>query len=67
MAYHKKTGSHYRIIGTAVDATNGREENELMVLYERNGKLFVRKLSEFREKFTGWEFDLGCHSKEKED
>ena len=52
MAYHKKTGNFYKVIGTAIDATNGRENDEKMVIYERCGKLFVRKISEFKEKFN---------------
>lgn len=52
MAYHKKTGNYYKVLGTVIDATNGREHHELMVLYERDGILYVRKKSEFLEKFT---------------
>lgn len=52
MAYHKKTGNYYKTIGVATDATNGREDDEQVVIYERCGKLFVRKASEFKEKFS---------------
>lgn len=36
-----------------IDATNGREDDENMVLYkDEEGRLFVRATSEFEEKFT---------------
>lgn len=59
MAYHIKTGNYYKVIGTAANANNGQEQSERMVIYEREGQFFVRSISEFKEKFTKWEFDLG--------
>jgi hypothetical protein len=50
-AKHIKTGNIYRIITTAIDATNGPEEGRLVVVYERNDKTFVRDLREFIIKF----------------
>jgi hypothetical protein len=50
-AQNLKTGEIYVILGTAIDATNGSEEDRLMVIYERNDKTFVRDLREFIIKF----------------
>lgn len=50
-ARHKKTGNIYKVCeDTVTDCTNSRDGTEC-VIYERNGKLFVREISEFREKF----------------
>ena len=62
MAYHIKTGNYYQIIGVATNANNGKESAEPEVIYERDGKLFTRSLSEFKEKFLGWEFDLAARA-----
>lgn len=35
-----------------IDATNGRETDEPMICYTDDNKTFVRKTSEFFEKFT---------------
>lgn len=50
-ATHNKTGNKYNILHTAIDATNSRDGNQVVV-YEREGKVFVRNLVEFKEKFT---------------
>ncbi len=51
MAIHKKTGNFYSVIGIANNATNGHESDEMLVVYCRDGKMFVRNVSEFKEKF----------------
>ena len=60
MAYHIKTGNYYRIIGTAINADNGQEKAEPVVIYERDEQLYTRSISEFKQKFAGWEFDLNA-------
>lgn len=47
MAIHRKTGKRYQIIGIASNATNGQEESESLMVYERMNKIFVRSVSEF--------------------
>ena len=49
-AIHLKTGNEYQVIGEAIDATN-THCNQLMVIYQRDGKTFVREAEEFQEKF----------------
>ena len=49
-AIHLKTGNEYQVIGEAIDATN-MHCNQLMVIYQRDGKTFVREAEEFQEKF----------------
>lgn len=49
-AVHLKTGNEYQVIGEAIDATN-MHCNQLMVIYQRDGKTFVREAEEFQEKF----------------
>lgn len=51
MAIHRKTGKRYQIIGIASNATNGQEESESLMVYERMNKIFVRSVSEFLVKF----------------
>ena len=51
MAIHRKTGNRYQIIGIAKNATNGQEESEPLMVYERMDKIFVRSVSEFLVKF----------------
>lgn len=51
MAKHVKTGRYYEFLGVACDATNGSEKAEQMAVYRREGRLFVRRLIEFLEKF----------------
>lgn len=49
---HKKSNNDYLIISkNTINATNGCEQDERMVLYYRNGKFFVRDRIEFGEKF----------------
>lgn len=50
---NKKTGEVYTLLnaGYVIDATNGRENEERMALYTKVGVLFVRKWSEFEERF----------------
>lgn len=49
---NKKTGKKYKIINTnVIDATNGRENEECMVLYSDSSGIYVRKESEFYQKF----------------
>lgn len=54
---HKKTLNEYQVIGTAKNCTNGACDGQSMVLYEREGKLFVREETEFWEKFYKKEID----------
>ena len=49
-AIHLKTSKEYQVIGEAIDATN-MHCNQLMVIYQRDGKTFVREAEEFKEKF----------------
>lgn len=50
---NNKTGKLYKLLMTnIIDATNGRETDESMVCYTDDNKTFVRKTSEFFEKFT---------------
>lgn len=48
---HRKSGGRYVIVGIAIPATNGRERDEVDVVYARQepevGMLFTRKLTEF--------------------
>jgi hypothetical protein len=49
---NKKNQEDYRILCfSVIDATNGREKEEEMILYAKGEKIFVRKKSEFFEKF----------------
>ena len=50
-ATHNKTGNKYNILHTAIDATNSRDGNQVVV-YEKGGQVFVRDLAEFNQKFT---------------
>lgn len=47
---HKKTGNIYKVTGTALNSTDDRD-GQRMVIYTRGGKTFVREAGEFREKF----------------
>lgn len=50
---HKKTGNKYMLVCTnkpVLDCTNSRDGTEV-VIYYRDGRLFVRESSEFEEKF----------------
>jgi len=49
---HKKTGNKYTVLyDAALDCTNSRDGTEVVV-YIRNGKVFVREKQEFMEKFN---------------
>ena len=50
-ATHRKTGNTYKVIGDTLNCTNA-QDGQVMVLYEREGKTFVRELSEFLDKFV---------------
>lgn len=52
MAIHKKTGNRYVVLHIAKNANNGQEESELVVVYARAGKVFIRDIAEFKEKFA---------------
>ena len=55
-ATHIKTGHIYAVLGIAIDATNDRD-GQLVVIYSREGKLFIRELEEFKRKFkTDYKF-----------
>jgi len=50
---HLKTGNIYNVLveTTAINSTNA-QDGQVMVLYEnKDGKLFVREITEFNEKF----------------
>lgn len=49
-ARHLKTGNIYTVLGEAIDATNSRS-GQSVVIYERDGRIFVREAHEFAEKF----------------
>lgn len=49
-AEHLKTGNIYDVVGEAIDATNARD-GQVVVVYTRNGRLFVRDKAEFLAKF----------------
>ncbi len=48
---HKKSQNEYSVLGTAKNCTNGSNDGQVMVLYEREGQKFVREEKEFWEKF----------------
>ncbi len=50
-ALHWKTGRIYTVVGEAIDATNATQ-GRVMVIYERDGRRFVRDAYEFQEKFA---------------
>lgn len=48
---HKKTGNIYHVVADdVIDCTNASNDRR-MVLYSRDGKMFVREYEEFKEKF----------------
>lgn len=47
---NKKTGKQYRVLSTVINCTNSQDGQE-MVLYVKDGKMFVREINEFFEKF----------------
>lgn len=48
---HRKTGNKYVVIGECLNCTNAQDGQE-MVIYARDGQVFVREKSEFLEKFA---------------
>jgi hypothetical protein len=48
---HKKTGNIYWATGTATNATNDSEGQEMTIYQNMDGELFVRLTSEFEQKF----------------
>lgn len=49
-ARHIKTGNIYEVIGEAINATNAND-GEIVVIYKKDTKIFVREKKEFYEKF----------------
>lgn len=47
---NKKTGKEYKVLFTAINCTNAQDGQE-MVVYLGEGKIFVREINEFFEKF----------------
>lgn len=56
-AHHIKTGETYRVVGEATNCTN-EQNGQLMVIYQKDGHLFVRSAEEFMQKFTAHLFPL---------
>lgn len=50
-ARNKKNKQLYEVLFSATDATNSREGEKVIVYRNDKGKLFVRELKEFYEKF----------------
>lgn len=49
---HNKTGNIYIMDSEAIDATNSRD-GQIVVIYRNNkGEIFVREKNEFLQKFT---------------
>lgn len=49
---HKKTEKVYDVCRCSViNATNGSADGQRMVIYRRDGKVFVREMNEFFDKF----------------
>lgn len=59
---HVKTGNVYQVLGTVVNATNGENDGQTMIMYRRKSDprfkmqieldtTYVREVSEFNEKF----------------
>lgn len=47
---HRKTGNKYVVIGECLNCTNA-QDGQVMVIYFRDGRTFVREKREFLEKF----------------
>lgn len=47
---NKKTGNEYKVLFTVINCTNA-EDGQEMVAYIGGGKIFVREINEFFEKF----------------
>lgn len=50
--YNRKSGDIYSVICEAIDATNARDGNKVVVYMNCAGLIFVRDLAEFNEKFN---------------
>lgn len=48
---HKKTGNIYEVSYMEVINCTNAQDGQIMVLYKRGGKTFVREINEFKEKF----------------
>lgn len=48
---HTKTGKEYMFFGEVTNCTNGDNDGQTMGLYSDRKKVFVREISEFKEKF----------------
>jgi len=48
---HVKTGNIYNVINVVINTTN-ENDGQTMVLYQREGMMFVRESKEFLEKFV---------------
>lgn len=55
---HNKTGNIYYAIEQVTNATNAQDGQD-MVLYRRDGNLYVREVTEFHEKFTELTLKVG--------
>lgn len=49
---HNKTGNMYTMISEAIDATNSRDGQVVVIYQNKKGEFFVREKSEFLQKFT---------------
>lgn len=49
---HNKTGKIYFKLFDAIDATNSRDGNDIVVYTNAQGQVFVRDTAEFNDKFT---------------
>lgn len=47
---NKKTGKEYKVLFTAINCTDDQDDQE-MVIYIGDGKIFAREINEFFEKF----------------
>jgi hypothetical protein len=47
---HIKTGNIYNLLSKAINATDAQNGQQMFV-YERDGKIYVREVNEFKEKF----------------
>lgn len=52
---HKKTGSRYIYIQTAIDCTNERDGTMVVIYMNNKGQVFVREQREFWQKFMNVE------------
>ena len=44
---HIKTGNIYKIVGKALNTTNGQKEQEMVIYQNSDGMLFCKELKEF--------------------